>query len=256
MKDPFSYRDRGIKGFFKENLVPILYTLIFHVVILIVLVFVRIEGLKQEREEGVMINFEDKSIEERLEEEEIELPPDFIEMINRQRELASNRAVNANREDPFNQEISTDDYLQQLLDEIEAGREEDIIRDREKWREILESGGYIEPVPEQEENPEDDQYAGPTTITYEFLEAPKDRGKSYLTIPVYKCQGGGLVKVEAEVARDGSVIRADIRGPVEGVDAGCFSVAAIQAALSSRFRVAPGAPERHRVLITYTFIPQ
>jgi hypothetical protein len=42
----------------------------------------------------------------------------------------------------------------------------------------------------------------------------------------------------------------------EGGDAACFSRAATEAALTSRFRVEPGAPERQKVLITYKFIAQ
>ncbi|HDR68432.1 MAG TPA: hypothetical protein ENN61_05210 [Bacteroidaceae bacterium] len=256
MKEPFSYRKRGIKGFIIENLVPILYTLIFHVIVLIILIFVKVEGLKEIRELGVLIDFEEKTIEEILEETLVEIPAEFIEMIYHRREMASNRAVNISEDDPLNRELSTDEYLKQLLDEIEAGRDEEIIRDRDAWREILESGGYIEPVPEPDELEEEEQYTGPTTITYRFLDEPLDRGKIFLTIPVYRCRGEGLVNVDALVVRNGSVIQAEVRKPLEGWDAVCFSEAALKAALSSRFRVNPYAPEKQRVVITYTFIAQ
>jgi hypothetical protein len=256
MDDLFSNKKQSFKEFIRTHLEAILLTLIFHVVVLIILIFVKVEGLKDGRELGVLIDFEEKSIKEILDEENVEIPAEFMELIQQQRELASNRAVNVNADDPFNSEISTEEYLQKLLDEIEAGRDEEVIRDREKWREILEAGGYIEPVEESAEESGEETYTGPTTITYEFLDAPLDRQKSYLTIPVYKCEGSGLVSVDAEVARDGSVIRADIRKPVEGADAECFARAATEAALSSSFAVAPGAPEKQQVVITYSFIAQ
>lgn len=256
MEDLFTNKKWSIKGFIKENRLPILYTLIFHLLVLNILIFVRVDKLKDGQELGVRIDFEDKSVDQILEEEQLEIPPEFLEMIYRQRELASNRAVNVNKEDAFQNEISTDEYLQKLLDEIEAGRDDEIIKDREKWREILEAGGYIEPVKEDENKEDNEIYTGPTTITYEFLEEPKSRGKSFLTIPVYKCEGAGLVKVDAVVSRDGNVLSAEVRKPVEGLDAECFSRAATNAALTSRFRVDPRAPEKQRVLITYTFIAQ
>jgi len=255
MEHLFSYRNKSFRNLVKENINAILYTLIFHLVVLIILIFVKTEGLKNDHELGVLLEFEERTIEEILEDEMIEVPAEFIELIQQQRELASNRAVNANAEDAFNKEISTEDYMQQLLEEIEAGRDDEIIRDREEWRKVLEAGGYIEPVAEtQDEEPE--EYTGPTTITYQFEEEPLDRGKSFLKIPVYLCQGAGLVRVEARVARDGSVVSAEVQKPVEGADATCFANAAKEAALTSRFSVDPDAPEMHRVLITYTFIAQ
>jgi len=256
MEEIFSNKKWSLKGFIKENRVALLLTLIFHLLVLNILIFVRVDRLKDGQELGVRIDFEDKTTKEILDEEQLEIPAEFMELINRQRELASNRAVNANDEDAFSNEISTNEYLQKLLDEIEAGRDDEIIKDREKWREILEAGGYIEPVKKEEAQEDDETYSGPTTITYEFQEEPKSRGKSFLTIPVYKCEGAGLVRVDALVSRDGTVLSAEVRKPVQGLDAECFSRAATDAALTSRFRVDPGAPEKQRVLITYTFIAQ
>ena len=88
------------------------------------------------------------------------------------------------------------------------------------------------------------------------MDDPKTRSKSFLAVPVYKCQGAGLVKVNAVVARSGEVIQAEVQKPVGGRDAMCFANAALEAALSSRFRVEQNAPERQRVLIIYTFIAQ
>jgi len=254
MSELFSYRRKGIVEWFKENRMAVLYTLIFHLLVLIILIFAKVEKLKQIRELGVLISFEEKTIEQILEEEQIEVPAEFLEMINRRRELASNRAVNIGVDDPFNREISTDEYLNQLLQELEEGRDEEIIQDRERWKEILESGGYLEPSPEPDE--EEPPYTGPTTITFRFLDAPLKREKTYLMVPVYKCQGAGLVRVEAVVARDGSVLEADVKGFPEGEDAQCFARAALEAALASRFRVEPRAPEKQRVEITYSFIAQ
>jgi len=250
----YTYGWSGIKKFFRKNLVSILYTLIFHLVVLIILVFVRVEGLKKGQELGITLEFEEKTIEEILAEEEVEVPAEWLEEVLRQREASSNRAVNLNAESNFNENISTDDYVQDLLDQIEMARNQE---DREKLEElqaILASAEYVPPV---EENMEaDDEFTGPTTITYEFLDEPVRRGKVMLTIPVYRCQGSGVVQVRILVGRDGFVLGAEVEGPIEGEDRVCFADAAVAAAHSSRFRIDINAPEKQRAIITYSFVAQ
>ena len=255
MDELFSYGWSGVKRFINTNLVAILYTLIFHLVVLIILIFVRVEGLKNDRELGVEIEFEEKTIEEILAEEEVALPAEWIEQVLLQRELSSNRAVNLNAENQFNEDISTNDYVKDLLDQIEMARAQE---DREKLEElqaILAAADYVPPADDIIEE-ETGEFTGPTTITYEFMEEPRQRNKVLLTIPVYRCQGSGMVKVEILVARNGSVIEAQIREPIEGTDRICFADAALAAARSSKFRIEINGPEKHGALITYTFIAQ
>jgi hypothetical protein len=172
----------------------------------------------------------------------------------RQRELSSNRAVNLNAEEKLSQDISTDEYVKDLLDQIEEARDQE---DREKLEElqsILASADYVPHSLEEEE--ESTVYAGPTTITFEFLEEPLNRGKVKLTIPVYRCQGSGVVKVEVGVAPDGSVREARVLEPIVGSDRVCFADAALSAAQSSQFRIELSGPAKHRAIITYSFIAQ
>ena len=255
MDELFSYGWSGFKKFFRNNLVAILYTVIFHLVVLIVLIFVKVEGLKRDQELGVKLEFEEKTIEDIIEEEEMEIPADWLEEILRQREASSNRAVNLNAESDFNEDISTDDYVNDLLDQIEMARD---LEDKEKLEEleaILASADYVPPSNENEED-EQSEFTGPTTITYEFMNEPLARRKVDLTIPVYRCQGSGRVTIEITVARNGSVTGAEVAGPIEGTDRVCFADAALAAARSSRFRIDGNAPERHRAVITYSFIAQ
>jgi hypothetical protein len=251
----FSYGWKGIRRFLKANHISILYTLIFHLVILIILIFVRVEGLKNDQELGVEIEFEDKTLEEILEEQEMEVPEEWLDQVMQMREAYSNRAVNINEENQFTEDISTDEYVQDLLAQIEQARAEE---DREKLEElqaILASADFVPPADSTREE-EDGNYTGPTTITFEFQDPPLQRGKISLTVPVYRCQGSGLVRVEVTVARDGYVTDAKVSGPIEGNDQVCFSEAALEAARTSRFRIELNAPEKHRAVITYTFIAQ
>jgi len=253
MDEIFKYGRGGIKSFFKENRIAILYTLIFHLVVLIIFIFVKVEGLKSDQELGIELEFEERTIEQMLAEEDIEVPAEWLEEIMRQRELSSNRAVNLNAEDKLNEEISTKEYVNDLLDQIEAARNEE---DREKLEElqaILATADYLPPSAEEEEGAD---YSGPTTITFEFLDEPVNRGKVELTIPVYRCQGSGIVKVAVSVAPDGRVREARVLEPIVGSDRVCFADAALSAARSSQFRIELSGPAKHRAVITYSFVAQ
>lgn len=255
MEDIFSYGWSGIKKFFRDNRIAILYTVIVHLVVLIVMVFLKVEGLKNGQELGIELEFEELSLEEKIAEEMEEIPAEWLEQIMQQRELASNRAVNVNAEDEFSNDISTDEYVNDLLDQIEQARDQEDKEKLEELQAILATADYEPPAAEGEDLEESD-YSGPTTITYEFLEEPRSRGKVHLTIPVYRCQGSGVVRVEVIVAPDGTVRDAQVKQPIEGNDRVCFGDAALAAALSSKFRVELSGPARHRALITYTFIAQ
>jgi hypothetical protein len=255
VEELFSYGWPGIRKFFRKNLVAILYTLIFHLVVLITLILLQVEGLKKQQEAGIQLEFEEKTVEDLMEEEQMEVPAEWLEEVLRMREAASNRAVNLNAETGISEEISTDAYVQELLDQIEQARDQ---QDRERLEElqaILAAADYEPPAPAEEQDREG-EYTGPTTITYEFVEEPKQRGRIHLTVPVYRCMGSGRVRVEILVAPDGSVADATVLEPIEGADRICFAEASLAAALSSRFRVDLDAPDRQRGVITYTFIAQ
>jgi len=254
MEELFSYGRQGIKKFFRNNLNSILYTLIFHLLVLIILIFTRVDVLKRGQEPGIKLEFEEKTVDDFMEKEDMKVPEEWLEELLAQREAASNRAVNMNAESQFNQEISTDDYVKELLDQIDQARDDE---DREKLEElqaILASADYVPPAEETEE--EQGEFTGPTTITYEFLDEPLQRRKISLTVPVYRCQGSGVVRVAIIVAQDGNVTGAEIKGPIQGEDRLCFADAALAAARSSRFKIDTNAPGRQRALITYSFVAQ
>ncbi len=255
--DLFSYGRRGIREFVKKNIVAILYTLIFHVLVLIVLVFVKVEGLKQDRELGVVIDFTEEE-PETPEEETVEVPAEFMEQVYAARERASNRAVNL--DDRLNKEISTEEYVDELKNELESQRDEEFLKNREKWEEILSTAVTGQEdnktTGEEEAEAEEEPFTGPTTITYKFLEQPEQRQKIDFTIPIYRCEGSGVVVVDIEVGRDGRVESAEVASVKAGTDSNCFSQAAVRAALSSRFHSDFDAPKKQRGQITYQFIAQ
>ncbi len=255
MPDLYSYGPKNFREFIQKNLVAILYTIIIHLAVAILLVFFKVEGLKQDKELGVMLDFtEELTLEEMLEKENIEVPPEWIDQVFEAREKASNRAVNLN--DRLSQQISTEDYVNELLNELESQKDEDFIKNREKLKEIISATVYEEEAPENKKQEEEPGYSGPTTITFEFLDAPKERRKRSLFIPVYRCEGSALVIVDLIVKQDGSVSGASVFSAETVNDPACFIEAAEKAALSSTFASDYNAPEKHRARITYQFIAQ
>jgi len=254
--DLFSYGPKNIKEFLKDNLVAILWTVIIHLLVLITLVFIKVDSLKNDIELGVMLDFtEEKSLEELLEEEMIEVPAEWLEQVYAAREQASNRAVNVN--DEVQQDLSTVDYVQDLLNELELQKDDEFLKDREKWEEIISSYVYEDlPQPEKIDVEEEEPFTGPTTITFEFLEPPLNRIKRYFTIPVYRCEGSALIVVDIVVARDGSVINADVSKSSADESMPCFVEAATEAALRSAFRSDFSAPDKQKARIIYQFIAQ
>lgn len=257
MADLFSYGPRNIREFFKTNLVAVLYTIMLHLVILIILVIAKTEGLKNDRELGVLLDFtEEQTLEELLREEQIEVPPEWIEQVYEAREQASNRAVNL--EDRVKEEISTEDYVNELLNELESQKDEDFLENREKWEEIISSYVYEEEVvkPKPLADKEKEPFTGPTTITYEFLDPPKSRKQRMLTIPVYRCEGSALVEVLVTVRRNGMVGDVEISSVQSAGNPSCFIEAAENAARSSVFFSDYKGPEKQRARITYQFVAQ
>lgn len=254
--DLFSYGPKNIREFVKKNLVAILCTIIVHLVIFIILAFIKVDGLKHDKELGVMLDFtEEKSFEELLAEEMVEVPAEWLEQVYEAREQASNLAVNVN--DEVNDQLSTEDYVKTLLDELEAQKDEDFLEDREKWEDIISSYVYDEPPPQENVQEEEEKpFTGPTNITFEFVDPPLDRMKRHFTIPVYRCEGSGLVVVNIEVSREGFVTSAAVSKSSADQASPCFNEAAIDAAKTSRFRSSSDAPEKQKGKITYQFIAQ
>lgn len=257
MDDLFSYGPKNIREFFRLNIIPVLLTIILHLVVAIVLVLVKVDGLKQDQELGVLLDFSDEEkLEALLEEENIEVPEAWLEQVYEAREKASNRVVNV--EDRLKEEISTSDYVNELLNELESQKDQDFIENREKWEEVISSYVYEEPAIEEtiSENEEENEFVGPTTIEYEFLDEPKDRKNRYFSVPVYKCEGSALVVIDLVVKSDGTVARTSVVSINTSTNSECFIEAAENAARSSRFYSSNQAPEKHIARVTYQFIAQ
>lgn len=96
-------------------------------------------------------------------------------------------------------------------------------------------------------------YAGPALV-YVELKNP-DRGKSYIHVPVFTCKDGGKVVIDITIGSDGSVKTATVASTKSSGDGTCISNAARDAALKSKFTpIAGGKTETGK--ITYSFMQQ
>ena len=141
---------------------------------------------------------------------------------------------------------------------------EQLYADAERLRQELLQGSLIEdddyavPAPENpsaaaeaESEVQESVYTGPSVVEYELA----GRKASRLSIPAYRCLGGGEVKVLITVNPAGSVIDARIDESVSSTDR-CLRDFAIRAAKASQFSARQGAAPKQSGYIVYKFIAQ
>lgn len=95
------------------------------------------------------------------------------------------------------------------------------------------------------------EYTGPSVVSYNL----DGRKASRLSIPAYRCMGGGDVTVIITVDNAGYVVNAKVLEEVSSADR-CLQDFAVRAARMSRFSSSSSAPLKQRGEIVYRFIPQ
>jgi len=229
-----------------DNINGILGTIIFHMVLILMFLTVKVGEARRKQMEYFPIEFDEKlmNIEEIIKEIEnmrVEIEP-------LEEEVRRNIAVNVANQ--MNEEISTEKYIEQLKEELGIENLEQYLE-----RKLPEQGNLTfseeENADESDESPSDEEYSGPTTITY-YLE---NRFKQFLPIPVYTCKGGGLVVVNVVVNQKGTVIATSISKDSETSDE-CLLETAIKYASRTRFNADFKADPRQNGYIMYQFIPQ
>ena len=140
---------------------------------------------------------------------------------------------------------------------------EQLYRDAERLDKELKSGAFAsedldsddyaavsEPV-QKETDSTKEVYTGPSVVSY----ALEGRKAVHLSIPAYRCMGGGDVTVRITVARSGKVENAEIVDGVSSADPSLRDYAK-RAALLSRFTASEAAPKKQFGNIVYRFIAQ
>ena len=252
--DIYAIRD-SLLDWLKEHRHGVMGTVIFHLVLAIFLVCVGISRLDSQQRMEIEIDMPEPEIVQQKQEEQKKqdqiLQHSADEEVNELlRSLAVNEdAVKKNAETQPHERV--EEYIEQIQEEIDSdygGRyranknkhyKEDSIRvQRDKKERMLDSL-------------QSTVYVGKSSVSYNI----KGRYKTYLPIPVYKCEFGGKIVVAVVVNRQGRVIKAEVVDAESNKDDSLREVA-VDAALKSEFNVDEKAPERQTGTITYNFVKQ
>ena len=151
-------------------------------------------------------------------------------------------------------EISTEKYVQELEEEMDENRPESWQEMQERLKELEEMSQeeLIMDGDEDKQQKEIEPYQGPTNIYYSL----ENRYHLRLPVPVYQCEGEGLIEVRIAVDQKGRVIHAEVKQTGTNYGEICLAEAAKKAALRTRFNANYKASSRQVGTITYHFIAQ
>jgi hypothetical protein len=248
---PFSF-----SRFIRNNIRGILATLMFHMFLLIIFLLVKIQSFKQSLDLDITLDYS-QPLAEPPQAANYQLSPGeqaYLERLLAQADNVSNRA--SNTAEKLDKEISTENFVDEYRKQLDETRSEEWRKQQEEINNKLQQPDYEPPVFDEKKEIEMDDYSGPSNISYEFLQAPFNRYKVYLPVPVYKCQGEGTVIVNIVVDNAGKVISAESSLQQEYPDKDCLLEVARNYALNTRFEGNFNAPKNHRARIIYNFIPQ
>ena len=245
------------KKFSTEDKAGLYVTVIFHLAVIIVLLAGGLTSALTS-ESSYLFDFSRQEEEERLAEEAAfkeEISRRLDELIYGDADLAPAPAESEIRN------IAVD--ASTLRDDRDTDAEE-LYADAERLRNELRNGTRSAAEEDMENeavdlgnNPSDNidtgdnGYRGPSVISYSL----DGRKASRLSIPAYRCIGGGDVTVIISVDNSGNVVNARIHDDVSSDDR-CLREFALRAARLSRFSSSSTAPLRQKGEIVYRFIPQ
>jgi hypothetical protein len=252
-KKPFELRK-----WFSENLVGILGTICFHFFLFILFLLFKIHSLSERRDLEITLDLSQNILDANENISELsKLTPAEVAYLERILSQSSNmNNMASNIAERLDKEISTKNYVDKVQSELDQNRSEEWRKQQEEIQNKLNKEDFIPEYTPETREMDIDEYTGLTNITYEFLQAPVNRIKVYLPVPVYKCQGAGTVSVEITVDQSGKVQSAKAFAQQDFPDRDCILDVAEKYALRSRFEGALGAPKSHRAKIIYNFIAQ
>ncbi len=244
---------------YEGNLVGVLGTVIIHLIAAIIFMSFQLRTVQRDLSNEFEVEF--VSVEENKDSEDmIELPVQSIEKILDGDEEMLNIARNlANKPDI---EINPDDYIDMVKEElIESGQleQENFIDEMRKMDDMNgdEKMAYVNESANEDNTPDESQkmaanYNGPTRIYYNL----EGRTHTYLPIPIYKCEGGGIVVLAIEVNRKGVVEKAQVIANKSSTSDPCLTETAVNTALASRFNSDIKAPKIQSGTLSYHFVAQ
>ncbi len=240
-----------LQEWLQENATGILGTIAFHMLLAVIFLIIKISSEKSYLDSIILFDIEEEMKEQPINEE---MPdPEFEQRLADYLEQASsNIPVNMARN--VEEELSTEKYVEELEQEMNANRPESWEEMQERLKE-LEEISQEELIMEAEDDArtqETEPYSGPTNIYYSL----EKRHHLRLPVPVYKCEGSGLIEVSIVVDQRGRVIHADVDQQGASLNEICLAEAAKTAAQRTRFNPDYKAATRQAGTISYHFIAQ
>jgi outer membrane biosynthesis protein TonB len=245
------------------RLVGILGTVIIHLIAAILFMSFRLASLHTERQDLIQVELAPDQITEPLPAEKQPEPAmTTVEKVMKGDEELLNIARNlANKSE---QKINPADYIDKVKEELiksgKLGRDnfideqkkqpaapdaEDIITKKE------DSTGFKKRSSENSQEMAAN-YKGPTRIYYNL----PGRTHTYLPVPIYKCQGEGIVVLSIYVNQKGEVEKATIIENESTTSDPCLVETAVTTALVSRFNADVNSPRSESGTLTYHFVAQ
>ncbi|MCB6974055.1 MULTISPECIES: energy transducer TonB [Butyricimonas] len=251
----FSGLKESLLCWLDEHRHGVMGTVIFHLLVAICLVSMGISQLENHVEMEIELDMPEPEIiqqkqEEIKKKEEVARQSADEEVERMLRSMAVNEdAVKSNEASESHERI--EEYINEIQEELRGDygdrykaeknkhfKEDSIRFSRDEKQRLLDSL-------------QSTVYVGKSSVSYNI----KGRYKTYLPIPVYKCEFGGKVVVAVVVNRQGRVLKAEVVDKESNQDSNLREVA-VDAALRSEFNVDASAPERLAGTITYNFVKQ
>jgi outer membrane biosynthesis protein TonB len=246
----------------KEKLMSILGAIIVHLIAGIIFMVVKIGTLNINKyTKQYEIALEDISLPEKKEIRSEETNPSIEKILQGDQDMMNIARNLANQPDV---KINAEDYIDKVKEElIKSGQltKDNYIDEQKKLKDMssqtsvsLEDKNNLD---KEVEKPKDSQqmaanYSGPTRIYYNL----PGRTNTYLSIPIYKCEGSGKAVLSIDVNPKGEVTSAKIIESESTTSDPCLIEAAINSALISRFSPDINAQKIQTGSLTYLFVAQ
>lgn len=256
----FSFIFSEFVDFLRRNKYGVMGTLGFHMLLIILLLTFKLNTEREFSESEIFIEIppevseqllkeEQEKIEEVLEEKKSEISRSVDELL---RSVAVNQNVEKSKSDT---KRNLDKMIEEIRKDLDDYRSDGEIGSGGELKEFMKDSLSAEEAKEKQkflDSLESIEYSGPSSVYYSL----EGRHKIYLPIPVFKCEGEGLVVVQIEVNQAGRVIQSQILEKESGVQDDCLYTAALQASRKTRFNVSTSSPQQQIGKITYQFVKQ
>ncbi len=245
------------------RLAGILGTIIIHLIAAILFMSFKLASLHTERQDLIQVELapdqitvpqpEEKKAEPAITTVEKVMKGDE-ELLNIARNLANKSEQKINPADYIDKvkeeliksgKLGKDNFIDEQKKQAAAGDEENLITQKE------DSTGIKKTRPENSQEMAAN-YKGPTRIYYNL----PGRIHTYLPIPIYKCQGEGIVVLSIYVNQKGDVEKANIIENESTTSDPCLVETAVTTALVSRFNADVNSPRSETGTLTYHFVAQ